>query len=104
MGVLRLKLPTGSKMGKYCRKESRKLTDHAWCEQKAATNAITIITNNSEHQIWFKDLLALAKEEIDHFEYIILSSKEELKLDRTQRRLRIVSVHEENGYGSRVSV
>jgi len=23
------------------------LTDHAWCEQKAATNAITIITLNS---------------------------------------------------------
>ena len=24
------------------------LTDHAWCEQKAATNAISIITQNSE--------------------------------------------------------
>ena len=24
------------------------LTDHAWCEQKAATNAIYIIVNNSE--------------------------------------------------------
>ena len=24
------------------------LTDHAWCEQKAATNAISIIVNNSE--------------------------------------------------------
>jgi tRNA-(ms[2]io[6]A)-hydroxylase len=36
---------------------------------KAATNAITIITNNSEHQVC-KDLLALAKEEIDHFEQV----------------------------------
>jgi tRNA-(ms[2]io[6]A)-hydroxylase len=35
---------------------------------KAATNAITI-TNNSEHQVC-KDLLALAKEEIDHFEQV----------------------------------
>ncbi len=26
------------------------LTDHAWCEQKAATNIITIITYNSEHE------------------------------------------------------
>jgi tRNA-(ms[2]io[6]A)-hydroxylase len=25
------------------------LTDHAWCEQKAATNAITIIAGNPEH-------------------------------------------------------
>ncbi len=24
------------------------LTDHAWCEQKAASNAIYIIVNNSE--------------------------------------------------------
>ena len=26
------------------------LTDHAWCEQKAATNVITIITYNSEFE------------------------------------------------------
>ena len=24
------------------------LTDHAWCEQKAASNAISLITQNSE--------------------------------------------------------
>tara|TARA_R110002049_G_scaffold85790_9_gene218177 strand:+ start:892 stop:1473 length:582 start_codon:yes stop_codon:yes gene_type:complete len=46
------------------------LTDHAWCEQKAATNAITIITNNSEHQELVTDLLALAKEELEHFELV----------------------------------
>ena len=26
------------------------LTDHAWCEQKAASNAIYIIVNNSEKE------------------------------------------------------
>lgn len=46
------------------------LTDHAWCEQKAATNAITIITNNSEHEELVTDLLALAKEELEHFELV----------------------------------
>lgn len=46
------------------------LTDHAWCEQKAATNAITIITNNSEHQELVTDLLALAKEELEHFQLV----------------------------------
>lgn len=46
------------------------LTDHAWCEQKAATNAITIITNNSEHQELVTDLLALAKEELEHFQMV----------------------------------
>jgi tRNA-(ms[2]io[6]A)-hydroxylase len=46
------------------------LTDHAWCEQKSATNAITINTNNSEHRDLVEDLLALAKEEIDPFELV----------------------------------
>lgn len=46
------------------------LTDHAWCEQKAATNAITIIANNSEHEDLVTDLLALAKEELEHFQMV----------------------------------
>lgn len=46
------------------------LTDHAWCEQKAASNAITIITLNSEHPDLVTDLLALAKEELEHFEMV----------------------------------
>lgn len=46
------------------------LTDHAWCEQKAATNAITIITLNSEHTDLVTDLLALAQEELQHFEMV----------------------------------
>ncbi|WP_074406334.1 MULTISPECIES: tRNA-(ms[2]io[6]A)-hydroxylase [Aquimarina] len=46
------------------------LTDHAWCEQKAATNAITIITLNSEHTDLVTDLLTLAQEELQHFEMV----------------------------------
>lgn len=46
------------------------LTDHAWCEQKAATNAITIITLNPEHEDLVTDLLALAKEELEHFQMV----------------------------------
>jgi len=46
------------------------LTDHAWCEQKAATNAITIITHNSEHEALVTDLLELAKEELEHFQMV----------------------------------
>ncbi len=46
------------------------LTDHAWCEQKAATNAISIITLNSEHEELVTELLALAKEEIEHFQMV----------------------------------
>ena len=46
------------------------LTDHAWCEQKAATNAITIITLNSEYTDLVTDLLELAKEELEHFQMV----------------------------------
>ncbi len=46
------------------------LTDHAWCEQKAATNAITIITLNSEHEELVTELLLLAQEELEHFQMV----------------------------------
>ena len=46
------------------------LTDHAWCEQKAATNAITIITLNSHLEDLVTDLLKLAQEELEHFEMV----------------------------------
>ena len=46
------------------------LTDHAWCEQKAATNAITIITINSEYPDLVSDMLIVAREEIEHFEMV----------------------------------
>ena len=46
------------------------LTDHAWCEQKAATNVITLITQNSEHQELVTSLLEIAKEELEHFQMV----------------------------------
>lgn len=46
------------------------LTDHAWCEQKAASNAITIITLNSQHEDLVTALLKLAQEELEHFEMV----------------------------------
>jgi len=47
------------------------LTDHAWCEQKAATNAITLITNNSEHLDLVVELTAIAIEELQHFQMVV---------------------------------
>ena len=87
MGVLRLELPTDPRWVNIVEKNIEEiLTDHAWCEQKAATNAITIITNNSEHQDLVKDLLALAKEEIDHFEQVHnIIIKRGLKLGRERK-------------------
>ena len=62
------------------------LTDHAWCEQKAASNAISIITINSEHQDLVTDLLSIAKEEIEHFNLVHeMIKKKGLKLGRERK-------------------
>lgn len=47
------------------------LTDHAWCEQKAATNAITIITYNSEHEELVSAMTEIAIEEMQHFQMVV---------------------------------
>lgn len=71
MSVLRLQLPTDPRWVNIVEKNIEDiLTDHAWCEQKAATNAITIITINSEFPDLVTDMLALAKEEIEHFQMV----------------------------------
>ncbi|NMH28893.1 tRNA-(ms[2]io[6]A)-hydroxylase [Flavobacterium silvaticum] len=62
------------------------LTDHAWCEQKAATNAITIVTLNSEYEDLVTDMIALAKEELEHFERVCDQIKKRgLKLGRERK-------------------
>ncbi len=52
------------------------LTDHAWCEQKAASNAITLITQNSEHQDLVEEMTSIALEEMEHFQMVIKIIKE----------------------------
>lgn len=62
------------------------LTDHVWCEQKAATNAITIISLNPEKTDLVTDLLLLAQEELSHFRMVHeIIKKRGLKLGRERR-------------------
>jgi tRNA 2-(methylsulfanyl)-N6-isopentenyladenosine37 hydroxylase len=46
------------------------LTDHAWCEQKAASNAISLTISYPEYSELVDAMLALAKEELTHFEMV----------------------------------
>ncbi len=87
MSVLRLQLPTDPRWVNIVEKNiSEILTDHAWCEQKAATNAITIVTINSEYPDLVKDMLALAKEELEHFEMVHeLIQRRGMKLGRERK-------------------
>ena len=69
--MLGLKLPTDPRWANIAESNiSEILTDHAWCEQKAATNAISIIVHNSERKELVTDMLILAKEELEHFEQV----------------------------------
>jgi len=71
MSTFRLQLPTDPRWVNIVEENIEEiLTDHAWCEQKAASNAITIVTINSDYQDLVTDMLALAKEEIEHFERV----------------------------------
>ena len=47
------------------------LTDHAWCEQKAAANALYLITNNPEHIDMVQTLAEIAIEEMQHFNMVV---------------------------------
>ena len=46
------------------------LTDHAWCEQKAATNAISLIMLNSRYEDLVTTLTEIAIEEMEHFRMV----------------------------------
>ncbi len=52
------------------------LTDHAWCEQKAASNAIMLITQNPEYEDLVHELTDIALEEMEHFKMVIVIIKE----------------------------
>lgn len=69
--MLRLKLPTDPRWINIVEKNiSEILTDHAWCEQKAATNAISIVVRHPEHSDLVSAMLDLAQEELTHFKRV----------------------------------
>lgn len=75
--MLGLKLETDPNWVNIVEKNiSEILTDHAWCEQKAATNAISLVISYPYHVDLVDELLSLAKEELTHFEMVHQKIKE----------------------------
>ena len=69
--MFKLKLPTDPRWANIAEENLEEiLTDHAWCEQKAATNAIGLITMVPEHTEMVSELTAIALEEMDHFNQV----------------------------------
>ncbi len=69
--MLGLKLPTDPRWVNIVEKNIEEiLTDHAYCEQKAASTAISLIVSFPEKTELVKEMTVLVKEEISHFKMV----------------------------------
>lgn len=70
--ILKLKLPTDPRWVRNVVESNIEeiLTDHAFCEQKAASNAITLIVQNPNLSDLVQEMALLVQEEMDHFKRV----------------------------------
>lgn len=62
------------------------LTDHAWCEQKAATSCISLIQRYSDKEDLVAELVPIVSEEWGHFRLVVQElRKRGLKLGRQRK-------------------
>ena len=84
--MLGLKLPTDQRWVNIVEKNIHEiLVDHAFCEQKAASTALSFIVLFPEHTELVRAMIALAKEEMSHFKMVhdlIIERGETLGRDR----------------------
>jgi tRNA-(ms[2]io[6]A)-hydroxylase len=69
--MLGLKLPTDPRWVNIVEPNIDEiLTDHAWCEQKAVTNCISLIIGNPNLTEMVEVIIKIAQEELSHFEMV----------------------------------
>ncbi|MCE2612548.1 tRNA-(ms[2]io[6]A)-hydroxylase [Flavobacteriaceae bacterium D16] len=69
--MLGLKLPTDPRWVNIVEKNIDEiLTDHAYCEQKAASTAISLIVTFPEYPDLVQEMVALSREEMGHFKMV----------------------------------
>lgn len=69
--MLGLKLPTDPRWVDIAEKNIEEiLVDHAYCEQKAASTAISLIVGFPEKTALVKEMIALSREEMGHFHMV----------------------------------
>ena len=69
--MLGLKLPTDPRWVNIVAKNIDEiLTDHAYCEQKAASTAISLIVSFPEYSDLIEEMIALSREEMGHFKMV----------------------------------
>jgi tRNA-(ms[2]io[6]A)-hydroxylase len=85
--ILGLKLPTDPRWVNLTELHLEDiLTDHAYCEQKAATTCISLITKNSDKERIVEELSPIVTEEWGHFRTVLAElKKRNLKLGRQRK-------------------
>jgi len=85
--ILGLQLPTDPRWVDLARKSMEEiLTDHAYCEQKAATSCISLIQRYSEREKLVKELSPIVTEEWGHFRLVLQElEKRNLKLGNQRK-------------------
>ncbi|HPG12827.1 MAG TPA: tRNA-(ms[2]io[6]A)-hydroxylase [Chitinophagaceae bacterium] len=85
--ILGLQLPTDPRWVNLAGKSLQDiLTDHAYCEQKAATSCITIIQRYSDKIKLVKELAPIVTEEWGHFRLVLAElEKRNLKLGKQRK-------------------
>lgn len=69
--MLGLKLPTDPRWVNIVEKDVEEImTDHAYCEQKAASTAISLIVSFPEYTDLVEEMIDLAQEEMSHFKMV----------------------------------
>ncbi|MBO2545496.1 MULTISPECIES: tRNA-(ms[2]io[6]A)-hydroxylase [Salegentibacter] len=69
--MLGLKLPTDPRWANIAEKNIEDiLVDHAYCEQKAASTAISLIVSFPEYTELVDEMIALSREEMGHFKMV----------------------------------
>jgi tRNA-(ms[2]io[6]A)-hydroxylase len=92
--MLGLKLPTDPRWVNIVEKNIDEiLTDHAFCEQKAASTAISLIVGFPEFTALVDEMIALSKEELSHLKLVHdLLKKRGLQLGRDRKDYYVIEL------------
>jgi len=94
--MLGLKLPSDPRWVNLAEKSLEEiLTDHAYCEQKAATSCITLIVGFPERERLVRELAPIVTEEWGHFRMVLKElDKRKLKLGFQRKDLYVQKLRE----------
>ncbi len=93
--MLGLKLPTDPRWVNIVEKNIDEiLIDHAYCELKAASTAISLINSFPEYSELVEEMISLVKEEMSHFKLVQTKLQERgYELGRDRKDVYVVELH-----------